>query len=155
MTERKRMQLTSLRSACLLIIFMSGWLGAPLRLALPEDPSCSMECCLANGYCSCRMTPSGARAEDDHDHPDFAWSTEEAIPQPVGMAAISLGAPCSEKCAQVPSGIRNIAAHRTDSSGQTIVLSLKQQIFANTYRSVHDTLIVEAIGPRAPPVLHA
>lgn len=155
MTERKRMQLTSLWAACLLMIFLFGWLGAPLRFAFPENPSCSMECCLTNGYCSCRMSPSGTGADDDHDHLDFVWSTEEVAPQRGEMTSIMLGSPCPEKCAQVPSEIRIFAAHRSGSSGQSTEFSLSLLIKGYTPIFMYGAFYALECSPRAPPTSKA
>jgi len=140
-----------IRVAGLLMIFLSGWLAPPLKLALPNDPSCAMGCCQETGYCSCGMDSSGPSSVDGHDHSDFAWSVDQTPPMPGQMAAVIVGTSCGEKCAQVPSGLRNLAAHKSSNPEHSTEFNFQPTAELVDQISASETLLDESSGPRAPP----
>ena len=136
-------------AASLLLIFLSGWLATPVRLAMPDAPSCAMECCLAQGYCSCGMSKTTSAHPADHEHSEGEAGAAET--QAVEMDAATITAPCPQSCAQVPSGLRNFAAHKTAAPEYSVTLSSRQLLHARAPRFARDALLAEAHSPRGPP----
>ncbi|MGH9839433.1 MAG: hypothetical protein ACREEM_11690 [Blastocatellia bacterium] len=140
-----------IRAASLLLLFLSGWLAMPVRFAMPEPPSCTMECCLTQGYCSCKMSKTASARGEGHDHPEGEEASGEEGMRPDEMAAVTINAPCPQRCAQVPSGLRNVSAHKAAALEYSITLSLRRLLQSRTPRFARDALLAEAHSPRAPP----
>lgn len=55
----------------LLLLFVSGWLAAPLSLALPEPITCGMVCCEESGECCCFLSRQAHQHSESDDEAQF------------------------------------------------------------------------------------
>ncbi len=73
-------------------LFFSVWLASPLRMMLPEPPSCGKACCLEAGACCCyiRSVFWHGHAYGPHDHSgDEAAQGEIQLPAQLRRTFVS------------------------------------------------------------------
>jgi hypothetical protein len=154
----KRQAVEKLGAAGLILVLLSGWAAPPLRFALPEPAECTMECCLAQGYCSCNMGASASArrkaangSHQHHNHSQGEDDSADAGSLPGEMAAVEIASPCQQPCAQIPSGTRNFAINKSAAPGYLIALDSSRLICIRAPRLARDALLADSHAPRAPP----
>ncbi|MBX3278880.1 MAG: hypothetical protein KF868_12825 [Acidobacteria bacterium] len=154
----KRQAVEKLGAAGLILVLLSGWAAPPLRFALPEASECGMECCLAQGYCSCNMGSSASarrkaadRSHKHHDHSQGEDDFSATGALPGEMAAVQIGSPCQQPCAQIPAGARNFAFNASAAPAYLIALDAIRPISIRAPRLARDALLADSHAPRGPP----
>ena len=125
----------TLCAAVLGIALCCSALTPAIKLALPEQVSCGMECCLEDGFCCCLLGFDG-------QHPDDT---------PM-LAQAKLSRACSPHCATAPSASPTLTPKAERQSQLDFLTPVLLNRPHEQQRQAIVNLAFSNSGPRAPPI---
>lgn len=151
LNSRKQSTVCRITALSLLLLFLSGWLMAPVKLALPEPVTCGMECCLTQGYCSCKLHHAASSGHEGHNHSEDKVSGDDQMTQAVEIDTLAISAPCPSPCVLPPSGLQSFSIPKAGLPEHSIVFNAARLIYVRAPHFARDALVEESHAPRAPP----
>ncbi|MGE0127207.1 MAG: hypothetical protein AB7U82_03790 [Blastocatellales bacterium] len=129
----------NLPQLCLTLIFLAGWLAAPLSLMAPEPVTCEMAHCQDEGYCCCAAARL-SRLRDLHE-PE----------KPHQLFKVNKG--CSSCCALPSSSSGQLKQTRAASSYSDVEPPKEPAICRDRSPLIASRIFYQDSSPRSPPFL--